>query len=101
MNAIMERWVQSCRHELLDRTLIWNERHLRHALRQYEQFYNTHRAHQAMMQAAPYELSPRRLRIQDESLTSTYADETDSAVSSASINMPRELHGRGIRQAHR
>jgi putative transposase len=21
MNAIMERWVQSCRHELLDRTL--------------------------------------------------------------------------------
>jgi hypothetical protein len=26
MNAIMEGWVQSCRHELLDRTLIWNER---------------------------------------------------------------------------
>jgi hypothetical protein len=43
-NAIMERWVQSCRHELLDRTLIWNERHLRHALYQYEQFYNTQAA---------------------------------------------------------
>ncbi|HET7072675.1 MAG TPA: hypothetical protein VFI55_01145 [Mycobacterium sp.] len=27
MNAIMERWVQSCSHELLDRTLIWNERY--------------------------------------------------------------------------
>jgi putative transposase len=25
MNSIMERWVQSCRHELLDRTLIWNQ----------------------------------------------------------------------------
>jgi putative transposase len=25
MNSIMERWIQSCRHELLDRTLIWNE----------------------------------------------------------------------------
>jgi hypothetical protein len=31
MNAIMERWVQTCRHELLDRTLIWNQRHLLHA----------------------------------------------------------------------
>lgn len=24
MNSIAERWVQTCRHELLDRTLIWN-----------------------------------------------------------------------------
>jgi hypothetical protein len=24
VNAIMERWVQSCRRELLDRTLTWN-----------------------------------------------------------------------------
>src|SRR5438034_5359195 len=36
MNAIMERWVRSCRRELLDRTLIWNQRHLLHALRHYE-----------------------------------------------------------------
>ncbi len=28
MNSIMERWIQSCRHELLDRTLIWNQAHL-------------------------------------------------------------------------
>ncbi|XVQ07365.1 hypothetical protein ACQP1W_32805 [Spirillospora sp. CA-255316] len=33
MNAVMERRVQTCRHELLDRTLIWNQRHLLHALR--------------------------------------------------------------------
>ncbi|MEV4009827.1 hypothetical protein AB0J35_04955 [Nonomuraea angiospora] len=46
MNSIIERWVQSCRHELLDRCLLWNERHLRHALREYELFYNRHRAHQ-------------------------------------------------------
>jgi putative transposase len=24
MNAIMERWIQTCRHELLDRMLVWN-----------------------------------------------------------------------------
>jgi len=41
MNAIMERWVQTCRRELLDRTLIWNPHHLLHALRQFEIFYNT------------------------------------------------------------
>jgi hypothetical protein len=36
----MERWVQSRRHELLDPCLLWNEHHLRHALREYERFYN-------------------------------------------------------------
>ena len=99
MNAIIKRWVQSCRHELLDRTLIWNERHLRHALHQYEQFYNTHRSHQAMMQAAPLRAVPHLSRIEDESPTWTYAADTDSAVSSTNTNMPLELHGRGIRQA--
>jgi putative transposase len=40
MNSIMERWVQTCRCELLDRALIWYQRHLLHALREVEQFYN-------------------------------------------------------------
>ncbi|MFI0487067.1 hypothetical protein ACH34T_41210, partial [Actinomadura sp. 9N215] len=40
MNAVMERWVQTCRRELLDRTLVWNQRHLLHALREFETFYN-------------------------------------------------------------
>jgi putative transposase len=43
MNSIMERWVLTCRRELLDRTLIWNQRHLLHALHEFEQFYNGHR----------------------------------------------------------
>ncbi|GGP02159.1 integrase [Nonomuraea glycinis] len=58
MNAAMERWVQSCRRELLDRCLVWNERHLRHALLEYERFYNRHRAHQALDQAAPLRTVP-------------------------------------------
>jgi putative transposase len=41
MNSVMERWVGSCRRELLDRTLIWNQRHLMTVLREYEDFYNT------------------------------------------------------------
>jgi putative transposase len=58
MNSVMERWVQSCRRELLDRCLLWNERHLRRALREFEEFYNQHRAHQALGQAAPLRAVP-------------------------------------------
>jgi len=36
MNAITERWIGGCRRELLDRTLVWNQAHLRQLLRQYQ-----------------------------------------------------------------
>ena len=65
MNSIMERWVQTCRHELLDRTLIWNERHLRHCLHQFETHYNEHRAHQAIGQAAPLRAVPEPITDPD------------------------------------
>src|SRR5882757_8608190 len=52
-NSIMERWIQTCRRELLDRTLIWNQRHLLYALREFEPFYNQHGPHRALEQAAP------------------------------------------------
>jgi transposase InsO family protein len=58
MNAIMERWIQTCRRELLDRTLIWNRRHLLHALREFETFYNAHRPHRTLRQAAPLRQLP-------------------------------------------
>ncbi|WP_223189484.1 integrase core domain-containing protein [Nonomuraea terrae] len=58
MNSIMERWIQTCRRELLDRTLIWNQRHLLHTLREFETFYNEHRPHRALGQAAPRRLLP-------------------------------------------
>jgi transposase InsO family protein len=59
MNSIMERWVRTLRTELLDRTLIWNERHLRHALREYERHYNQHRPHRTLNAAAPLRPLPR------------------------------------------
>ncbi|MCC8249708.1 integrase core domain-containing protein [Saccharothrix luteola] len=58
MNAIMERWIRTCRRELLDHTLIWNQPHLLHALRQYEKFYNTHRPHQGIANARPLRTLP-------------------------------------------
>jgi transposase InsO family protein len=53
MNAVMERWVRTCRRELRDWTLIFNQRHLLYALRQYEIFYNQHRPHQGIANARP------------------------------------------------
>jgi putative transposase len=52
-----------CRHELLDRTLIWNQRHLLYALREFERFYNGHRPHQGIANARP--LYPLPARIAD------------------------------------
>ena len=45
--------MRTCRRELLDRTLIWNQRHLLRALHQFEIFYNTHRPHQGIANARP------------------------------------------------
>jgi putative transposase len=59
LNAIMERWVRSCRAELLDRTLIVNQAHLLHALREYEAFHNQHRTHRALDAAAPLRPLPQ------------------------------------------
>ncbi|KAK1177988.1 integrase core domain-containing protein [Streptomyces sp. NBS 14/10] len=66
MNSIMERWVQTCRHELLDRTLIWNQHHLLHALREFEQFYNTHRPHQGIANARPLHPLPPPITDPDQ-----------------------------------
>ena len=52
-NAIAERWVGSARRECLDRMLITTERHLRLALGEYADHYNTHRPHRALRQSPP------------------------------------------------
>ncbi|MFE2090692.1 integrase core domain-containing protein [Streptomyces sp. NPDC059460] len=65
MNAIMERWIRSCRTELLDRTLIWDHAHLLHALREYEAFYNAHRPHRTLAGAAPLRRLPEPITEPD------------------------------------
>ena len=61
MNAVAERWMKTLRTELLDRTLIWNETHLRHTLREYERHYNLHRTHRSLAAAAPLRTRPPAL----------------------------------------
>jgi hypothetical protein len=53
MNAICERLIGTLRRELLDRTLILNQAHLRAVLAEYQEHYNTARPHQGLHQRIP------------------------------------------------
>jgi putative transposase len=58
-NAIAEHFVGSIRRELLDRTLIINQRHAATLLDEYQHHYNSHRPHRAVGQAAPLRPLPQ------------------------------------------
>jgi len=64
MNAIAERWIGGCRRELLDRTLIWSQGHLRRILRQYETHHNRHRPHRSLDGAAPLKPLPEPVDLE-------------------------------------
>jgi putative transposase len=53
MNAICERLAGTLRREVLDRSLILGEAHLRAVLTEYQQHYNTARPHQGIGQRVP------------------------------------------------
>ena len=44
-NPIAERWVGTCRRELLDHVVVFGERHLRRLLADYVAYYNAERVH--------------------------------------------------------
>jgi putative transposase len=64
MNAIAERWIGGCRRELLDRTLVWNQAHLRRVLREYEIHHNQHRPHRSLHAAAPLKPLPEPIDLE-------------------------------------
>jgi transposase InsO family protein len=52
-NGIAERWIGSCRRELLDHIIPLNERHLRRLLREYVSYHNNDRVHDGLDKDAP------------------------------------------------
>jgi putative transposase len=64
MNAIAERWIGGCRRELLDRTLVWNQAHLRRILREYETHHNQYRPHRFLHAAAPLKPLPEPVHLE-------------------------------------
>ncbi len=55
-NAVAERFVRTIRQECLDQLVILGAWHLRRVLREYVDFYNTRRPHQALAQQCPVAL---------------------------------------------
>ena len=52
-NGVAERWVGSCRRELLDHTIALNERHLKRLLSDYVSYYNEDRTHLGLEKQTP------------------------------------------------
>jgi len=52
-NTFAERWIGTLRRELLDRTIIWNQRQLERLVIDYIDHYNEHRPHRALDQQPP------------------------------------------------
>jgi putative transposase len=52
-NEVAERWVGSCRRDLLDHVIVLNERHLRRLMREYVRYYHEDRTHLGLAKNTP------------------------------------------------
>jgi transposase InsO family protein len=52
-NGVAERWVESCRKDLLDHIIAVNERHLRRLLSEYIRYYHEDRTHLGLGKDTP------------------------------------------------
>jgi putative transposase len=52
-NGVAERWIQSCRHDLLDHIIALNERHLKRLLSAYVSYYHQDRTHLGLGKDTP------------------------------------------------
>jgi putative transposase len=61
-NGVAERWVGSCRRELLDHIIAVNERHLKRLLSEYISYYHEDRTHLSLGKHTPGPRNPSSLR---------------------------------------
>jgi putative transposase len=52
-NGTAERWIGSCRREILDHIIAWNEPHLRRLIREYVTFHHDDRIHDSLAKDTP------------------------------------------------
>jgi putative transposase len=52
-NGVAERWIGSCRRELLDYLIVLNEGHLRRLIRDYISYYHADRIHDSLEKDTP------------------------------------------------
>jgi putative transposase len=59
-NGVAERWVGSCRREVLDYVIVLNESHLRRLVREYIRYYHEDRVHDVLNKDTPTGRPPER-----------------------------------------
>src|ERR1700722_16301000 len=52
-NGVAERWVESCRRDLLDHIIALNERHLKRLLSEHVRYYHKDRTHLGLGKGTP------------------------------------------------
>jgi transposase InsO family protein len=52
-NGVTERWVGSCRRDLLDHVIVLNERHLMRLMKEYVRYYHDDRTHLTLAKGTP------------------------------------------------
>jgi putative transposase len=52
-NGVAERWVRSCRRDLLDHVIVLNERHLKRLMNEYIHYYHEDRTHLGLGKQTP------------------------------------------------
>jgi putative transposase len=52
-NGVAERWVESCRRDLLDHVIVINERHLKRLISEYVRYYHEDRTHLGLAKHTP------------------------------------------------
>jgi putative transposase len=52
-NGVAERWVGSCRRDLLDHVIVVNERHLKRLMSEYLRYYHDDRTHLGLAKGTP------------------------------------------------
>jgi putative transposase len=57
-NGVAERWVESCRRDLLDHVIAMNESHLKRLLSEYVNYYHEDRTHLGLGKQTPNRRSP-------------------------------------------
>ena len=57
-NGVAERWVGSCRRELLDHVIVLSESHLRRLVREYIRYYHEDRVHNSLSEDTPNGRAP-------------------------------------------
>src|SRR5215469_2007400 len=52
-NGVAERWVESCRRDLLDHVIVINQRHLKRLIAEYVRYYHEDRTHLGLAKDTP------------------------------------------------